>query len=88
MADMIDDTSVPVTWVNAHTLAGITAGVAITINVKGAFPILAMVGNTAPLEGIASGYRMLPNTLWATDLGDTLWIRAESGITTASIQEK
>lgn len=87
MADMIEDKYVPATWVNAHTIAGIAPGVAITIQPIGAYPIRAMLKNDMPAEGTVAGNRMLPNTLWATALGDTVWLKAEGGTTTVCIQE-
>lgn len=87
MADMIEDTSVPTTWVNAHTISGIAPGVAITIQPVGAYPIRAMIRNEVPPAGTVAGNRMLPNTTWSTSLGDTLWLKAEGGTTTACIQE-
>ncbi|MEG2989833.1 MAG: hypothetical protein RR818_00685 [Citrobacter sp.] len=84
---MIEDTSVPTSWVNAHTIANIAPGVAITIQPVGAYPIRAMIKNEAPAPGVVAGNRMLPNTIWATALGDTVWLKAEGGTATACIQE-
>lgn len=87
MADMIEDSTVPTTWVNAHTISGIAPGVAITIQPVGAYPIRAMTKNEAPVLGSVAGNRLLPNTVWASSLGDTVWLKAEGGTTTACIQE-
>ena len=87
MADMIEDTSVPTTWVNAHTISGLPAGVAITMQPVGAYPVRAMVKNEIPGEGVVAGNRMLPNTIWTSALGDTVWLKAEGGTTTICIQE-
>ena len=87
MADMIDDSTVPTTWVNAHTVSGLAAGIAITIQPVGAYPVRALVKNSAPVVGSVAGNRMLPNTIWTTTLGDTVWLKAEGGTTTVCIQE-
>lgn len=87
MADMIDDSSVPTTWVNAHTISGIAPGVAITIQPVGAYPIRAMIKNESPAAGTVGGNRLLPNSVWASSLGDTVWLKAEGGTTTVCIQE-
>lgn len=87
MADMIEDSSVPTTWVNAHTISGIAPGVAITIQPVGAYPIRAMTKNEAPVLGSVAGNRLVPNSVWASALGDTVWLKAEGGTTTVCIQE-
>lgn len=86
MADMIDDTAIPVTWVSAHVAAGLTGGVALTIQNKGAYPVLAMIRLEVPVAGTVSGFRIRPNEIWSTELGDTVWLRAEGGTTYMSIQ--
>lgn len=87
MADMIEDTSVPVTWVNAHTISGLAPGIAISMQPVGAYPVRAMIKNEAPVAGTVAGFRMLPNTTWTSSLGDTVWLKAEGGTTTICIQE-
>lgn len=87
MADMKDDVAVPVTWTNAHTLAGIGAGLALQIQNKGAFALLAKISDTQPGAGTVSGFRIVSNAFMGSSLGDTVWVRAEGGTTTASIQE-
>jgi hypothetical protein len=86
MADMIDDTPIPVTWVSAHDAAGLAGGAPLTIQNKGAWPVLAMIRNEAPAAGTVSGFRIRPNEVWGSDLGDTVWLRAEGGTTYMSIQ--
>lgn len=86
MADMIDDTPIPINWVDAHTAAGLTGGVALTIQNKGAWSVLAMIRNEEPAAGTVSGFRIRPNEVWSTELGDTVWLRAEGGTSYMSIQ--
>lgn len=86
MADMIDDTAIPVTWVSAHAAAGLVGGAALTIQNKGAYSVLAMIRNEKPADGTVSGFRIRPNEVWSSDLGDTVWVRSEGGTTYMSIQ--
>lgn len=86
MADMIDDTAIPVTWVSAHDAAGLVGGNPLTIQNKGAYSVLAMIRNEMPAAGTVSGFRIRPNEVWSTELGDTVWLRAEGGTSYMSIQ--
>lgn len=87
MADMIDDVLVTEGWVNAHTHSGITAGKALMIQNKGPYHILLTARTAQPSIRSTSGFRILPNQIWACDAGDVVWIRGEGDITAVCVQE-
>jgi endoglucanase len=86
MADMIEDVGIPRDWVNAYTVSGFTAGSALTIQNKGAYPILVMVRVASPAAGNLSGFRLTQNETWQGKAGDTVWLRGEGGTSMVCLQ--
>lgn len=88
MINMVKDKNISgIGWIDAHDISEVAVGRALTIQNKGTYPLLIFISSVAPANNDNSGYRLLVNEVFDTEVGDVVWLKAEGGLGTACIQE-